>query len=97
MRTFRRRRPLATLGLYTGTERAPDADILFASIQTLSRRRHLHRFGPRDFDYLVLDEFHHAAARSYRRLIGTFEPRFLLGLTAAFCVSQRHADFMAEF
>ena len=82
MRTFRRIRPLATLGLYAGTARAPDAEILFASIQSLSRRRHLLRFGPWDFDYRVLEEVHHAAARSYRRLIGTFEPRFLLGLTA---------------
>jgi superfamily II DNA or RNA helicase len=81
-RTFRRIRPLATLGYYNGREKAPEADVLFASIQTLSRRRHLHRFDPRQFDYLVLDEFHHAAARSYRRLIGYFEPRFLLGLTA---------------
>jgi len=81
-RTFRRIRPLATLGYYNGREKAPEADVLFASIQTLSRRRHLQRFDPRQFDYLVLDEFHHAAARSYRRLIGYFEPRFLLGLTA---------------
>ena len=82
MRTFRRIRPMASLGFYNGQEHSPDSDILFASIQTLSRRRHLHQFDPREFDYLVLDEFHHAAARSYRRLIAYFEPKFLLGLTA---------------
>jgi len=82
MRTFRRIRPLATLGHYNGTEKAPEADILFASIQTLSRQSHLRRFDPREFDYIVVDEFHHAAARSYRRLITYFEPKFLLGLTA---------------
>ena len=43
---------------------------------------HLQRFEPGDFDYLVVDEFHHATARTYRRLIDYFEPKFTLGLTA---------------
>jgi hypothetical protein len=38
---------------------------------------------PRDyFDYVIVDEFHHAAAESYRRVIDYFKPDFLLGLTA---------------
>lgn len=80
--TFRRIRPSTTLGLYTGDARAPGAAVLVASIQTLSRSRHLGRFPPETFDYIVVDEFHHAAAATYRRLIDHFEPRFLLGLTA---------------
>ncbi|OGL19732.1 MAG: hypothetical protein A3K12_05815 [Candidatus Rokubacteria bacterium RIFCSPLOWO2_12_FULL_71_19] len=80
--TFRRIRPTAVLGLYTGDEKAPDADVLFASIQTLGRARHLGQFPPDAFDYIIVDEFHHAAAATYRRLIDHFEPRFLLGLTA---------------
>jgi superfamily II DNA or RNA helicase/HKD family nuclease/diadenosine tetraphosphate (Ap4A) HIT family hydrolase len=80
--TFRRIRPGAMLGLYTGSERAPDADILFASIQTLSRREHLERFAANAFDYVIVDEFHHASAATYRRLIDHFDPTFLLGLTA---------------
>jgi superfamily II DNA or RNA helicase len=51
-----------------------------ATIQLLSK--HLDQIKPRDFDYLVIDEFHHAAARSYRRLIDIVQPKFLLGLTA---------------
>lgn len=82
MRTFRTIRPNASLGFYNGQEKTPDADVLFASIQTLGRRRHLDRFDPRHFDYIVVDEFHHAAAQTYRRAIGHFEPKFLLGLTA---------------
>lgn len=82
MRTFRRIRPSARLGWYTGTEKRADADVLFASIQTLGKQNHLGRFDPNQFDYIVVDEFHHAAARSYRRLIEYFTPRFLLGLTA---------------
>ena len=45
--TFRRIRPEARLGLYMGQERQADADVLFASIQTLGRAAHLERF-PRD-------------------------------------------------
>lgn len=82
MHTFRRIRPRARLGLYTGDEKQPDADVLFASIQTLGRAKHLERFAPDAFDYIVVDEFHHAAAKTYRRLIDYFTPKFLLGLTA---------------
>jgi superfamily II DNA or RNA helicase/HKD family nuclease/diadenosine tetraphosphate (Ap4A) HIT family hydrolase len=81
MRTYRAIRPKATLGFYTGEEKT-DADILFASIQTLGRRQHLYRFDPKQFGYIVVDEFHHASAQTYRRVLGFFEPRFLLGLTA---------------
>jgi superfamily II DNA or RNA helicase/diadenosine tetraphosphate (Ap4A) HIT family hydrolase len=80
--TFRRIRPEASLGLYTGTEKLPDADVLFASVQTLGRARHLERFAEDAFRYIIVDEFHHAAAATYRRLIDHFEPEFLLGLTA---------------
>lgn len=82
MQTFRRIRPRARLGLYTGKEKSPDADVLFASIQTLGRTKHLNQFDREQFDYIVVDEFHHAAARTYRQLIDYFTPRFLLGLTA---------------
>jgi len=82
LKTFRRIRPTAKLGLYTGTQKDESADVLFASVQTLSRVAHLNRFDRRSFDYVVIDEFHHAAARTYRRLIDYFEPKFLLGLTA---------------
>ena len=82
MATFRRVRPTVNLGLYTGAERQPDADVLFASVQTLGRAAHLLRFDRRRFDYIVIDEFHHAAAATYRRIIDHFEPKFLLGLTA---------------
>jgi hypothetical protein len=82
LETFRAIRPDATLGLYTGAEKAPTADVLFASIQTLGKAAHLRNFASNAFDYLIIDEFHHAAARTYRRVIDYFEPEFLLGLTA---------------
>lgn len=82
MRTFRAIRPDASFGYYTGTDKHTGVDVLFASIQTLGRAHHMARFNPREFDYVIIDEFHHAAASTYRRLIGYLEPRFLLGLTA---------------
>jgi superfamily II DNA or RNA helicase/diadenosine tetraphosphate (Ap4A) HIT family hydrolase/HKD family nuclease len=81
-RTYRLIAPEARLGLYTGTEKRPDVDALFASIQTLGHEHHLRQFAPDQFDYIVVDEFHHAAAPTYRHLIDHFEPQFLLGLTA---------------
>ena len=80
--TFRRIRPEARLGLYTGADKQLDADVLFASVQTLGRVQHLERFAEDAFEYIIVDEFHHAAAATYRRLIDHFEPKFLLGLTA---------------
>lgn len=70
------------LGLFSSTERSPDAQVLFAAIHTIGRQLHLDRF-PRDaFDYIVIDEFHYAAALTYLRLVDCMEPAFLLGLSA---------------
>ena len=80
--TYRAIRPHDSLGRYTGGEKSPGSAVLFASIQTLSRQTHLDRFAKDEFDYIVIDEFHHAEAQTYRRLIDYFTPRFLLGLTA---------------
>ncbi|MGB5038024.1 MAG: DEAD/DEAH box helicase family protein, partial [Blastocatellia bacterium] len=80
--SFRRMRPGASFGFYSGQERTSEAEVLFASIQTIGRRNHLDQFARDAFDYIVVDEFHHAAAPSYRRLIDHFLPKFLLGLTA---------------
>ncbi len=82
MKTYRQIRPEAHLGLYNGQEKVPDAEAVFASVQTLGRKVHLERFAADEFDYIVIDEFHHAAAKTYRRVIDFFEPKFLLGLTA---------------
>ena len=82
LKTFRKIRPTATLGKYTGTEKVPSAEVMFASVQTMGRVKHLRQFARDAFDYIVIDEFHHAAASTYRKIIDYFEPKFLLGLTA---------------
>ncbi len=80
--TFLRIRPKARVGYYAGQVRDVAVDVLCASVQTLGQEIHLERFAPDHFDYIVVDEFHHAAATTYRRLLAHFSPRFLLGLTA---------------
>lgn len=54
---------------------------VFASIQSLHEER-LESLDPRFFDVVIVDEFHHAAAPTYDRLLEHLEPRYLLGLTA---------------
>ena len=71
-----------TMGLYSGDEREVDADFIFSTIQTLSKEEHLSRFAKTHFDYIVIDETHRAGASSYQRIMGYFEPEFLLGMTA---------------
>lgn len=80
--TFTRIRPHARVGFYRGQQRDVQVDILCASVQTLGKHEHLQRFKPQHFDYVVIDEFHHAAAPTYHRLLNHFVPAFLLGLTA---------------
>ena len=80
--TYKSVRPRSRTGYYTGDQKDLSADICLATVQTLGRNNHLENFAPDHFDYIVVDEFHHAAADSYLRLINHFRPRFLLGLTA---------------
>ncbi|MGW0879519.1 DUF3427 domain-containing protein [Streptomyces sp. NPDC002671] len=54
---------------------------VFASVQSLNIRR-LEELAPDHFDVIVIDEFHHATAATYRRVIDHFAPKELLGLTA---------------
>ncbi|MFF1283602.1 DUF3427 domain-containing protein [Streptomyces sp. NPDC058299] len=54
---------------------------VFASVQSLNLRR-LEQLDPDHFDVIVIDEFHHATADTYRRVLEHFRPTELLGLTA---------------
>ncbi len=54
---------------------------LFCSIQSYNSR-HLDELPPGHFDYVVIDEFHHAEAPSYLRLLNHVRPKVLLGMTA---------------
>ena len=77
---FRKVRPGSRLTMFTGGTKQPDGDVVFAGVQAL--QRNLDQFSSEAFDYIVVDEFHHAAARTYRRVLSHFRPKFMLGLTA---------------
>ncbi len=69
-----------TCGLYSGEAKELEADFLFST--NVSMCRSLQLFDKNEFDYIIIDECHHAVADSYRKIIDYFEPEFLLGLTA---------------
>lgn len=57
-------------------------ELVFASVQKLARKENLEKLRAERFDQVVIDEVHHAAADSYRRILAAVDPGFLLGLTA---------------
>ena len=68
--------------LLVGNHEPEHFEQLFVSIQSFNSRNLTDKL-PRDYyDYIVLDEFHHAAANSYKKLLDYFKPKYLLGLTA---------------
>ena len=67
-------------GIYSGTSKESDADFVFATNITMCKTLEL--FSKNEFDYIIIDECHHATAETYKKIIGYFEPEFLLGLTA---------------
>ena len=71
---------LKTCGMYSGEAKEIEADFLFST--NVSMCRSLEFFDKKDFDYIIIDECHHAVAETYRKIIDYFEPEFLLGLTA---------------
>ncbi|ORV49018.1 helicase [Mycolicibacter engbaekii] len=72
----------ATFGeLLVGGEQPSRWRHVFASVQSLSAER-LSVLVPNHFEVVVIDEFHHADAASYRRLLNHVRPIELLGLTA---------------
>ncbi len=71
---------LKTCGMYTGEAKELDADFIFST--NVSMCRSLELFDKKEFDYIIIDECHHAVADTYRQIIDYFEPEFLLGLTA---------------
>ncbi len=68
--------------LFVGSSRPANLDHLFVSIQTVNSQALCERLPVDYYDYIVVDEFHHAAAPTYQRLLGHFQPQLLLGLTA---------------
>ncbi len=71
-----------SFGVEKADERSDGEEVVSASVQTLSKGPRLERFEPGEFDTVITDECHHAAAPSYRRVIEHLRPRVHLGFTA---------------
>ena len=71
-------------GFFTGSQKDTDKDVVFASVACLGKEKYLNEdyFAPDYFDYIIIDEFHHAATNNYQNVVNYFRPKFLLGLTA---------------
>lgn len=54
--------------------------LVCGSVQSIALN--LEFFFPESFDYLIVDEAHHASAETYQKILAYFKPRFTLGLTA---------------
>ena len=68
--------------LYVDGRKPTNIEHLFISIQSFNSA-HLNQWTTTDYyDYIVIDEFHHAAANSYQELLAYYQPGILLGLTA---------------
>jgi len=80
--TFKTVQPARAHGRFYGGYKDTEPENIYASIQSLSRESYSLYFAEDSFDYIVIDEFHHAAADSYLKVLQYFKPRFLLGLTA---------------
>ncbi|MBQ3477639.1 MAG: DEAD/DEAH box helicase [Clostridia bacterium] len=78
--TFRELWPEASLGLYVENHKETDDQVVCASVQSVALN--LDSFLSDAFDYLIIDEAHHAAAETYQKVLAYFTPRFTLGLTA---------------
>ena len=71
--------PEVETGRFYGGTHETGSYNLVGSIQSVADR--LDDFAPTEFAYLVIDEAHHAASETYRRVLEYFRPRFILGLT----------------
>lgn len=68
--------------LHVGSHQAQALDHLFISIQSFNSMKLTEHTTPDFYDYIIVDEFHHAAAPSYQKLLSYYKPQIRLGLTA---------------
>ena len=78
--TFRILWPSVTVGCYMESIKQPNAYVVCGSIQSVAL--HIDQFKDDAFDYLIIDEAHHASADTYQKVLTYFKPAFTLGLTA---------------
>ena len=83
MYTFRAVLKDANFGdMFVGSYKPESIDNLFISIQTFNSQSFTEKTTSDFYDYVIVDEFHHAAAPTYQKLLSYYHPQILLGLTA---------------
>lgn len=82
--SFRNVRKSEDYGFFNSNDKETDKAVIFASVYTLGKKEYLNKqyFEEDYFDYLIIDEFHHAVNEQYRNIVEYFKPKFMLGLTA---------------
>jgi len=68
--------------MFVGKYKPDSIDNLFISIQTFNSQEFTEKTTADFYDYIIVDEFHHAAAPTYQKLLEYYNPKILLGLTA---------------
>ena len=80
LETFRRLWPEASVGKFSEGIRDTESHVICGSIQSVALNLEL--FPDNAFDYIIIDEAHHASAETYQKVLAYFKPKFTLGLTA---------------
>ena len=72
--------PEVESSIYRKKSGKPNSHVILSTVQAISSG--LEKFDEREFGYIIIDESHHAAAETYRKVISYFRAKFILGLTA---------------
>jgi superfamily II DNA or RNA helicase len=70
----------ASIGKFADSIKDTGSHVVCGSIQSVALN--LDMFKDDDFDYIIIDEAHHASADTYQKVLAYFNPKFILGLTA---------------
>lgn len=80
LKTFRNLWPEVSSGKFSEGIRDTESHVICGSIQSIALNLDL--FRDDTFDYIIIDEAHHASADTYQKVLAYFKPKFTLGLTA---------------
>ena len=78
--TFKNLWDTVSVGKFADSVKDTDLHVICGSIQSVALNLEL--FQDNDFDYIIIDEAHHASADTYQKVLAYFKPKFTLGLTA---------------
>ena len=78
--TFKNLWDTVSVGKFADSVKDTDSHVICGSIQSVALNLEL--FQDNDFDYIIIDEAHHASADTYQKVLAYFKPKFTLGLTA---------------